>query len=76
MLLDMVVPEHLEIAGVVATNPQAGDAFMIEEILRRAREIHREHGGIFGYDFEDWTQAWRELPQGGSRDTVNEKRAA
>jgi hypothetical protein len=25
----------------------------IEEIFRRAQEIHREHGGVFGYDFED-----------------------
>lgn len=32
----------------------------IESIVRRAREIHRRHGGIFGYDYEDWTQAWME----------------
>jgi hypothetical protein len=38
--------------------PQMKDALKIEEILRRAREIHRQHGGMFGYDFEDWVQAW------------------
>jgi hypothetical protein len=33
----------------------------IGEVLRRAREIHRQHGGIFGYDFEDWARAWSEV---------------
>ena len=40
---------------------------MIEDILRRAREIHRQHGGVFGYDFEDWVQAWSEVPERSSR---------
>ena len=75
MLLDMVMPEQLEITAVGAANPQAADAFKIEEILRRAREIHRQHGGIFGYDFEDWTRAWGELPQSGSRDAIHESGA-
>ena len=26
-----------------------------------------EHGGLFGYDFEDWVQAWGDLPQIASR---------
>ena len=47
--------------------PEAADALKIEEVLRRAHEIHRLHGGIFGYDFEDWVQAWRDLPAGRSR---------
>ena len=38
--------------------PEAADALKIEEVLRRAHEIHRRHGGIFGYDFEDWAEAW------------------
>jgi hypothetical protein len=42
------------------------DVLMIEEILRRAREIHRQHGGVFGYDSEDWAQAWSELPERSS----------
>jgi hypothetical protein len=39
-----------------ADNGQAKD---IEAILRRAHEIHREHGGIFGYDWDDWIEAWQ-----------------
>jgi len=31
----------------------------IEAILRRARQIHREHGGLFGYDLDDWIEAWQ-----------------
>jgi hypothetical protein len=55
-----------ETPGLYAVGFQTGDLLRIEEILRRAREIHRRHGGIFGYDFEDWAQAWGELPQTGS----------
>lgn len=47
--------------------PEAADALKIEEVLRRARQIHRQHGGIFGYDFEDWVQAWGNLSAGSSR---------
>jgi hypothetical protein len=47
--------------------PEAGEALKIEEVLRRAREIHRRHGGIFGYDFEDWVQAWSGLPASKGR---------
>ncbi|PYU25427.1 MAG: hypothetical protein DMG30_05575 [Acidobacteria bacterium] len=50
-----------------ATSLEARDALMIEDILRRAREIHRQHGGVFGYDFEDWVQAWSEVPERSSR---------
>lgn len=39
-----------------ADNGQAKD---IEVILRRAYQIHREHGGIFGYDLDDWIEAWQ-----------------
>jgi len=46
-----------------ATSPQTRDALVLEDILRRARKIHRQHGGVFGYDFEDWAQAWSELPE-------------
>ena len=47
---------------VPAANPAAIGGLKIDEILRRALEIHHEHGGVFGYDFEDWLQAWQELP--------------
>ena len=42
----------------------------IEEMLRRARQIHREHGGFFGYDFDDWAQAWAESYRNRSRATL------
>jgi hypothetical protein len=32
-----------------------------EEIRERAFQIHVERGGIYGYDFDDWLQAEREL---------------
>ncbi len=44
-------------------SPEAREVLKIEEILRRAREIHRQHGGMFGYDFEDWAQAWSARPE-------------
>lgn len=67
MLLSSVMPDELEISEMGAANPEAKDGFKIETILRRAREIHRQHGGMFGYDFEDWVQAWSELPERSSR---------
>ena len=51
---------------VPAASPEAIGGLKIDEILRRAQEIHHEHGGMFGYDFEDWLQALEELPE---RDT-------
>jgi len=56
--------EAPEVRGAI---PEAADSLKIEEVLRRAHEIHRRHGGIFGYDFEDWVQAWSDLPAGRSR---------
>jgi len=67
MILASAMPHQSEIAGLGTTDPKAKDAFSIEEIVRRACRIHREHGGLFGYDFEDWVQAWRDLPQMASR---------
>ena len=57
------VLDHFEPQDLYAANPDANEMAKIEEILRRAQEIHREHGGVFGYDFEDWLDAWRELPR-------------
>jgi len=57
------VRDHFETQDMRAANPGTEDELKIEEILRRAQESHREHGGVFGYDFEDWLQAWRELPE-------------
>lgn len=55
--------DGLETHDTPAANPEANDGLKIEVILRRAREIHRERGGLFEYDLEDWLQAWRELPE-------------
>jgi hypothetical protein len=33
----------------------------IEGIMNRAHEIHRAHGGVIGYDLEDWLEAEHEL---------------
>jgi hypothetical protein len=67
MILSSAMPHQIEIPAQNATQPQARDDFRIEEILRRARQIHREHGGFFGYDFDDWAQAWAELPLTAAR---------
>jgi hypothetical protein len=66
MVLSSAMPHQSEIAELGNADPKATDAFSIEEIVRRAHRIHREHGGLFGYDFEDWVQAWRTLPQTAS----------
>jgi hypothetical protein len=57
------VHDHFETQDMYADNPGANGMAKIEEILRRAQEINREHGGVFGYDFEDWLNEWRELPR-------------
>ncbi len=66
MLLASAMTLPSEIAELGTADPKATGAFSIEEIVRRAHQIHREHGGFFGYDFEDWVLAWRDLPQTAS----------
>jgi len=70
MILTRAMPHQIEIPVAEAAQPQASGEFRIEEILRSARQIHREHGGFFGYDFDDWAQAWAELPLTALRATV------
>jgi hypothetical protein len=62
-----VLNDRFETQDIRVANPDVNDGLKIEEILRRAQEIHRERGGVFGYDFEDWLQAWGELPGRGIR---------
>jgi RND family efflux transporter MFP subunit len=45
------------------TDSRIGNGCEIEEIRRRARQIHRERGGFWGYDFDDWSLAWGEISQ-------------
>lgn len=61
------IRNRMEAPEVASAISDAAGSVNIEEVLRRAREIHRQHGGVFGYDFEDWVQAWSGLPESGSR---------
>lgn len=54
-----------EMAGAARVDSPAPDGYRIEEITRRAHQIHRDHGGLVGYDFDDWAQAWQESSQMG-----------
>jgi hypothetical protein len=60
---DRVDAQDVEAQNARAANPEDNDGLKIDEILQRAQEIHRENGGMFGYDFEDWIEAWGELPE-------------
>ena len=51
---------EIELGGGVYNEYPCAEAIQIERILNRAHEIHRAHGGLFGYDLEDWLQAERE----------------
>jgi hypothetical protein len=63
MLSRKEMNNRLETQEKCLANLGASDGLRIEEILRRAHEIHRERGGVFAYDFEDWLQAWGEQPE-------------
>ena len=60
-LLDFKVAGQIELEDGVYNGNTAAEAMQIEKVLNRAHEIHRAHGGLFGYDLEDWLQAEREL---------------
>jgi Protein of unknown function (DUF2934) len=46
-------------ATEMSTRPPVSST--IEGIMNRAHEIHRAHGGLIGYDLEDWLEAEHEL---------------
>ena len=54
---------RIELQEVIFDENAVSEAVQIEEVLNRAHEIHRAHGGLIGYDLEDWLQAERELAQ-------------
>lgn len=61
MLSENKVAEQSELQDAVFSAHTASEAVRIEEVLNRAHQIHRAHGGLIGYDLEDWLQAEREL---------------
>jgi len=67
MLEGNEIRDAMQAAVMILPIPEAEGAVKIEDVLRRAREIHRHHGGMFGYDFEDWVQAWSDLPASNGR---------
>ena len=63
MLASHKIRSERESQGARLENLAVENARTIENLLRRAHEIHREHGGILGYDLEDWLQAEQELAE-------------
>lgn len=57
------IRNEAELQGANLEGLAIENARTIENLLRRAHEIHRQHGGILGYDLEDWLQAERELTE-------------
>jgi len=57
------VAEKFESQEMIFSQHAVDEALQIEEVLNRAYEIRRAHGGLFGYDLEDWLQAERELAE-------------
>ena len=55
------VEDEMELKGFGPAGPAAEHTQGIEELMRRAYQIHRQQGGILGYDRGDWLQAEREL---------------
>jgi hypothetical protein len=55
------IAQSIESQEVVIDGDAISEFSKIKEILNRAYEIHRSHGGLFGYELEDWLQAQREL---------------
>ena len=61
MLLQNEVAEQIELREVILSGDVLSEAMRIEKVMNRAHEIHRAHGGLIGYDLEDWLQAEWEL---------------
>jgi hypothetical protein len=57
---DVEAVKHMRI-DPKQSQPQYAVAPSVEEIRQRAYEIHLEHGGLQGWDQDDWLQAERDL---------------
>jgi hypothetical protein len=64
------VAEAFESQEMIFSQHEVDEALQIEEVLNRAYEIRRAHGGLFGYDLEDWLQAERELAERNRTDKL------
>ena len=67
---------QIELQDAIFGGDAVGEALKIEEVLNRAHQIHRAHGGLFGYDLEDWLQAERELFERNRLDHLQVEEAA
>jgi Protein of unknown function (DUF2934) len=70
------VAETFESQEVIFSQHAVDEALQIEEVLNRAYEIRRAHGGLFGYDLEDWLQAERELAERNRTDKLRVEETA
>jgi hypothetical protein len=61
MHLHSKVAKRTEYENGIFPEDAASEGVHIEEILDRAHQIHRDRGGLIGYDLEDWLQAERDL---------------
>jgi hypothetical protein len=52
--------DRIESEDGIFSEDEVSEGLHIEEILQRAHQIHRDRGGLIGYDLEDWLQAERE----------------
>jgi hypothetical protein len=76
MLSHNEIAESIESQDAAFGDESVSGASQIEEVLNRAYEIHRAHGGLFGYDHEEWLQAQRELAGGNRVDHGGAKEVA
>ena len=67
MLLFSAAAPVVETTNAAATDSQGRNGSLIEDVLRRAQQIHKQQGGFWGYGFDDWARAWRETSQADSQ---------
>ncbi len=67
MLLFSAAAPVVETTNAAATDSQGRNGSVIEDVLRRAQQIHKQQGGFWGYGFDDWARAWRETSQADSQ---------